>query len=68
MADGRREFLAKVLSLTLLPYITAPPAQADGLLVPVQFHRGRRRRCWEERRWVRDRFGRRRSVWRTVCR
>jgi hypothetical protein len=68
MADNRREFLAGVLLLTLAPFTTAPPAQAQGLLVPAQFRRPPRRRCWEERRWVRDRFGRRRPVRWTVCR
>jgi hypothetical protein len=30
MADNRREFLAGVLLLTLAPFTTAPPAQAQG--------------------------------------
>lgn len=77
MPGGRRGFLAGLL-LGAVPLVAAEAAPAEDLLVPVQYgygpppRRGRRRRCWVERRRVvtYDRFGRprRRIVEREVCR
>ena len=77
MAGGRRGFLAGLL-FGAAPLVAAQAAPAEDLLVQAQYgygsppRRGRRRRCWiERRRGVSyDRFGRprRRILEREVCR